>query len=379
MSDQDSSVLLESNPEFQKLSDEAKSIVRNKFHSGFVNLSPEAQAIVKQKLGPAPQAEQQQSLAKRAYDIANVPRTKAREGLGMLAEAGSDAQNAIAQKTGLPVGTEPTGNMAADIARGTPRVLADTLTDVAPDFVSPASLMTMGAGKVASLAAKTAMGAKGAAALEQAGLKATKGLESLSGAQPGTVVAAVKDPMLAFRPGPEAASQLYQEGKTGMKALSMNAGKVPTVDRIYAEGTKAIADGSANPRQALQVRKAIDKMLKSKQYDKEVLLEWRQKADALVKGSEKMAGGDAAFVKGLKAESARTLFPTTSTGKTAVVRTAALAGSKGLAAPFVSPAIQAGMGAVVGAGARAAAVPFQPGVVPLVQALHNAYQRRKKR
>jgi hypothetical protein len=126
MSDQDSSVLLESNPEFQKLSDEAKSIVRNKFHSGFVNLSPEAQAIVKQKLGTSQAPSVSQFRKNAAADVnpaieALNSTNPVMTGINAASQAAQLAQNPDALKqlpgqvvTGIWQGVKDTAGQAAD-------------------------------------------------------------------------------------------------------------------------------------------------------------------------------------------------------------------------------------------------------------------------
>lgn len=311
---------------------------------------------------PAAQTPKPQGKLRKAYETAKIPMQKSREGLKMIEDMTK---------------VEPTGNVVRDVALNIPSVAAGSLAEVAPSFVSPESVATGGIGRLAKAAIGTAKGAAAALRAEQSALKATKGMEQLSGAQPGTMVEAVKDPLLAFRKGADAAGEFYEAGKSGHQALNLG-NKAPTLDRIYQVGKKALETGELNPRQALQLRKALRAMQKGKGYDKDIIAQEIKKVQEILKNSKSMSEADQVFIKGLKAESARTLFPQTTTGKPGVVRTAIM-GKFPPAATIFSPAAQAAMGAGVGMVARAASVPFQQGATPAMQALYRAYERRKKR
>lgn len=57
-----------------------------------------------------------------------LPEKYSRQGLQEITQGGTALQNAVANKTGLPIGTEPTGNLPADIIRNTPRIAGETLS-----------------------------------------------------------------------------------------------------------------------------------------------------------------------------------------------------------------------------------------------------------
>src|SRR3972149_3961701 len=65
----------------------------------------------------------------------------AESGLRKLTDAEVSAQNYIAQKTGLPIGTLPTGNVIRDLIANTPRIVGETLTETAPQFISRPALV----------------------------------------------------------------------------------------------------------------------------------------------------------------------------------------------------------------------------------------------
>src|SRR5580704_6173424 len=128
-----------------------------------------------------------QGLMGKAWDLLGKPEQMSRQGLGQLAQM-------------VPEG-KITGNMAGDIARGTHRILANTLAQAAPGFVSRGSLLTAGAMPVA----------KGiGAAAEAVGPGIAGQLESLSGMKPGLLGKAFKDPSLIFAKIPKEAREAYQ-------------------------------------------------------------------------------------------------------------------------------------------------------------------------
>jgi len=126
------------------------------------NFQPQQQAPQQQA-----QFEKPQSLGSAAFEALGEPAIRSREGLTQIAEA-------------IPAGTE-TGNLALDVATGAPKVIAETLSEVAPEFVSRAAAIGGAAGRAIGPISKAikpvagAVGRAGAAAVEKlTGVKADK-------------------------------------------------------------------------------------------------------------------------------------------------------------------------------------------------------------
>src|SRR3990167_199115 len=73
----------------------------------------------------------QTGIIQKSWNALGKPEQLSREGLTKL--------------SGMVPNPEPTGNMAMDIMKGTPRVIGDTLAETAPGFVSRGSILTAGA------------------------------------------------------------------------------------------------------------------------------------------------------------------------------------------------------------------------------------------
>ena len=140
--------------------------------------------------------ENKPGLLKRGWNALAIPEQKSREGLQMLAnmlpEAGQSRSAAL------------------NFAKGTPRALAETVAQAAPGFISRGSILTAGAAKLAQGLAPLA-GAIGKGLGGQA--------ESVSGALPGSITRAFKDPTLMFAKARGAASELYQAAKKATEHL----------------------------------------------------------------------------------------------------------------------------------------------------------------
>lgn len=195
-----------------------------------------------------------ESMVNRAWEALKIPEQKSREGLTMIASA-------IPKNIGSPTG-EPTGNMFRDIAAGTPRILADTLAEVAPSFVSRAAITTAGAGAAAKGLASAPLFQKGAAALGKAGAGA---IEKTTGIGADKVANLFKKPLELFA-APSSGEVRAAYAKSELPAVEQ------TLDDIVTQGTsgyaatvkragKAILTGEQNPKTILDGRKALDKQL----------------------------------------------------------------------------------------------------------------------
>lgn len=165
-------------------------------------LKSKAQSLFSQ-VQPQPQPAQpkEQGIVSKAWDAAAIPAQKSREGLDMIAQS----------ETLKP---ELTGNLATDLIRGTPQVLAETAAEVAPSMIDRTAIATAGAG----------MAAKGAGMVAGKVLpKVAPLLEAGSGLQKGTLVEAFKDPKMIMDFGAaKKAKQLYEEAKVGLRETGGN-------------------------------------------------------------------------------------------------------------------------------------------------------------
>lgn len=302
-----------------------------------------------------------QSVGQKLWSALDVPQQKASEGLKTIADA-------------VPEG-KITGNLPADILRGTPKIAADTLAQVAPSFVSKASLLTAGAGAgikaLGSIPAVSGMASK-------LGQTAASQLESSSGAAEGTLKTIAKDPSLYLAKGRDAASKLYEAGKAEMdKGASIFAGKYDPKDIIDTGKDFLGKGGQMEPAEALIYRKAIDKALKSGKFVKDELFTLRDEANTIAKQSTNIAAADPLHARAVQAESARSFLPKTTTGRTAQLRTGLL--TLPATWPLFSPAVQSGMAAAGGGLVRGLSPTASQIAAPAaIEAMNRLYQRRKK-
>jgi len=330
---------------------------------------------LKKKQASSGQAEGKGLLGK-AWDALGVPEEMSREGLTKMAEM-------------VPEGTM-TGNVPLDMITGTPKIAAETLAEVAPGFVSRGSMLMGGAAK----------GLKYVKPLAKSFGKGVAGqLESLSGAEKGSLAAAFKDPSLMFRQGKEAAGKLYQEAKGAGKALLKKRSVEKAIKPIQEKGVRAlkakfpktikgtlekgnlesaiksevsvakqaaikeadelkkltkskkIADssvdklneGTLTPYEAFRARKAVDSMYGSKKYIADDLSDLRKGFDKSAKSSKNISDADRMYQRGMYSESLRTILPQNKYGGASPFKMmmGALAAP---IAPLLSPAAQ-GMGA----------------------------------
>lgn len=281
--------------------------------------------------------EEGKSLLGKAWDAMAIPEKLSREGLGKIASA-------------VP-GMEPTGNMALDIAANTPKILAESVAEAAPRFISRGSILTAGALKGVKLAAPLIKGA---------GSQIAKGAESISGLEyktPGVLTAAAKDPSLLFGKGRKAAGELYTSAidKTNVRPIF---GQAMTHKELLDEAVKSARLGTLTPEEALIARKTLDEAKRSMptfSYH-----EMRKVFDAVAKTISKEA--DAAFSKAVKSEALRNILPTNKLGGTSIMKSAlgSIAGLVPLAA--MSPLAQGTVATGAGLAARGLA-PFASNAV----------------
>lgn len=247
-----------------------------------------------------------------ANALLKAPEKMSREGLSQIAEMTPES-----------IGGPMTGNRFADVARGTPKVIAETLAETAPEFVSKAAMLTAGAAKAAKVGAPLAK-----AVIRGFGKQA----EQISGAAPGSLEAAYKDSTLIFDRSKKAASPLYEAGKAEIpKGTNLFDGMYKPEQIVDAAKEYMAKGGKLEAPEALMYRKAIDSLLKSKRYIKDALLADREVADAIVKTSENLSKADSTFKRGIMAESLRNIVPQNKYGGASAFKMGIMTALEGMA------------------------------------------------
>lgn len=312
-------------------------------------------------------------MIKRGWNALGVPEKMSRQGLGQMASM-------------IPPG-KVTGNLPADLARGTPRIAADTIAQVAPGFVSRGSLLTMGALK-GGQEALPFLGKMGEGLASQ--------LESSSGAAPGSLKAAYGDASLIGSKGTEEARPLYQAAEQELKGSNVWRGKVgpggtlemeqggqnafrsmPENVRIVRRARQMLDSGQQlEPAEALTARKAADALKNSRAYSKDFLINIRRELDAVAKSSENIAEADPLHARGVMGKSLRNLLPQNKFGGASAFKMGiapALTGLGGFVGGPEGAALGAGAAgmalspAVQGAAATGAGLVGRNAIEPLLQ------------
>lgn len=319
------------------------------------NASPEEITKQAQALVPSqsPQVQEQPNAMTSStpyQDIWNQPNkgigAKAWESLAVPAQTASKVLGAVANQ--VPEG-QVTGNMAADLARGTPRILANTVAQAAPGFVSRSSMLTAGA-------------AKALQALRPIGSAVGQGiagqLESATGSNPGSLGRAWNDPSLIFGAGKKAAGPLYEAGKAEMQGANIFKDMYKPDEIVSTAKDYLSKGGKLEPAEALTYRKALDILGRSRNVVKDGLVAMRQGANEAVKASENMSQADAAFQRGLDSESLRKLVPSNKYGGASAFKM----GIMGLLGPnyagLLSPVVHGTLATAGGMAARVATNPL---------------------
>lgn len=284
-------------------------------------------------------APKEPGMASKVWNAMDVPRQAAQQTISGLTKTQTDVQNAVAAKTGLPVGTEPTGNLTRDILANTPRILGESAAEVLPSFVDRTSILTAGAG----------VGVKGAGMVASKVLpKVAPMLEAGSGLRKGTLVAANKDASIITDFGSKAkAAAIYNEAKQGAAV-----GKKST--KVVADAFNEMNKGNhMTAPSAFKARKVVRQMLQSKSppYPTDDLLQLEEHLGEMVFRSVNKA--DALYKRAIQGEQMRNISRLNKNGTTGPMSAAVMAKIPALA-PLISPAVQGAGASVAGATARIA-------------------------
>lgn len=283
--------------------------------------------------GDGQDATKERNLIQKGWDALAVPEKMSREGLGKMADM-------------VPEG-ELTGNMVADIARGTPKVLAETLAEAAPSFVSRGSLLTAGVLKGAKVAAPLA---------KMAGRQIAKAAEGISGLEyktPGILEEAAKDSKLIFSPGKESAGKKFAEFMDKTK-IRKSFGRATSPKELIDDAMNAFDEGTLTPQEAVIARQTLDGVKKT--LPRHSYNEMRATFDSIAKTISKEA--DAAFSRGVKADALRNIFPQNKLGGSSIAK--GILGFLGGVAPSMamSPLVQGSI--ATGTGVLSRLVPNSP-------------------
>lgn len=262
--------------------------------------------------------EGEKGLIRKGWDALAIPEQMSRKGLGMMADM-------------VPTG-EMSGNMVADIARGTPKVIAETFAEAAPSFISRGSIVTGGMLKGAKMAAPL---------VKAAGRQIAKGAEAISGLEyktPGILTQAANDSSLIFAPGTKKAAEKFSEIMDKSK-IRPSFGRATNPGDIIQEAMKAADEGSLTPQEAVIARQTLDSIKKT--VPRFAFNNMRDVFDSVAKTISKEA--DAAFSRGVKADALRNLFPQNKLGGTSIAKSA--------------------LGSIAGVGPLVAMSPMAQGVV----------------
>lgn len=268
------------------------------------------------------------SIASKIWDAAKWPEEKSAEGLQMISE-------------GLKPNPEITGNLPRDIVMNYPSLSANVLSKVAPGFVSRGALATAGASK----ALQTAM-----PLVSAVGEGIGKQVESVSGALPGSLKYAFQNPGVMLSRGKAAAGPLYDAAKAEMApAESLFKGMYKPQEIVDSAQQYLGKGGQLQPPEALMYRKALDKLMGSKNVVIDELIPMRREADAMAKASENIAQADPMYQRGRYAESLRNLIPQNKGGGASTFKLGIMTALENMGIPgklglaLMSPAI-AGVG-----------------------------------
>lgn len=284
----------------------------------------------------------------KAWESLDVPERTAKKVLGGIASQ-------------VPEG-EVTGNMAGDLARGTPRILANTMAEALPGFVSKASILTAGAaGALQAMRPVGSVVGKGVAGQ----------LESATGANPGSLSRAWNDPSLIFAKGKQAATPIYEAGKMGGKTAKALRG-IPLKDDFIDVASKLADEGKLPPETALEARKIAGKLFSKGggKYTPDYLRDLIGKFDGVAKSNQAISKGDAIYQRGIDAASLRSILPQNKYGGTSAFKMGLMALFGPSYAGALSPAVH---GAVATAGGLVARVATNPPAAVTANQLYSTY------
>lgn len=271
-------------------------------------------------------APQPRGMMGKAWDALAVPEKMSREGLGMMADWVPEA--------------EPTGNVFRDVALNTPRVLAETVAETAPDFVSRESIVTGGVLKGLKAAKPI---------LKPVGRGLAKAAEQLSGLEhktPGVLTEAAKDASLIFGRGTGEAGKLFDD-LVDKGRIRQSFARSTDAKSLLDEAIQSADDGSLTSEEALIARRTLDQV--RKRLPAYAFRKMRETFDAIAK--MKSAEADSAFSRAVRSDALRSILPLNKTGGASAFKLG-IGTVFPPTAPLMSPAFQGAVASGGGAVAR---------------------------
>ena len=275
-----------------------------------------------------------------AWNALTIPEQKAREGLNVVAKMVTPKQAV-------------TGNVVRDVVANAPKIAAESLAEVAPEFVSRESILTaglLGGLKVAKPLVKTV------------GPMVARNAEALSGLEhktPGVLIDAAKSAKVLFGKSSKAAKPFYEAAKQTLPREANIFKGIVKPEKIYERARDFVAQGGKlEPVEAFIARKAASKMIKSGKFMNDELVPFVEEMNAIAKSNELIRKGDALHAAGKKSEAIRNLLPLNKSGGASTFKTmlgATLKGASSVGA--MSPLVQGTVATGLGVAARTAA-PF---------------------
>lgn len=232
-----------------------------------------------------PQQTQPLSMGQKIWGGLEKPEQISRRGLNGIAEM-------------LP--NSVTGNLPRDLAVNAPRIGAESMAKVAPEFISRESILTAGASPLIGRALKSAA---------PIGKLIGAGLEDWTGIKPaGTLEEAFKGNVSAFSKSTKAAKAGYQEA---MKELPYEQTIFKGIGKNKDIAEKAIqiidSKGKLEPQEGLIARKALDRS--KKLYSDDAFNYYRTAFDKIAKSNSDIAASDPLHRRGMMAEALRSIGP----------------------------------------------------------------------
>jgi hypothetical protein len=268
--------------------------------------------------------EQKPGLLKRGWQVLGRPEQMSRQGLEQIAQM-------------IPEG-KITGNLPADLARGTPRILANTMAKAAPGFVNRGSLLGMGAlGGIKGLSMLPKV--RGAAA-EFGGQ-----LESAAGSPSGTLAHGFESAKNFFGAGKKAAGPIYESARPFTTHPELK--DVFENKQLIEKSLDLAKKGNLSPFEAFNARKAVSSLFGKSAYSEDVLNSLYKTFDDVAKTDSRIQQGDQVFQTGLKNQSLRGILPKNKYGSTSAFKTgvmAAVPGAGWALSPIVQGASATGLG-----------------------------------
>lgn len=270
----------------------------------------------------------------------------------LLRKARIPSQKVAEASTAMMDSFEPESrSVALNALARIPQTMHSISGDIVSSAISPENAVVMGLLKGGKLAAP---------AIKALGRFVGQGAEKLSGLSyktPGVLADVVENPSLPFKPGIEAANEIYASKADPTKirdTFKATLGKKELVEGAM----QALKEGNLTPDEALIARQTLDSI--KNQIPRVSYFSSRNALNELAK--TKFAGADEAYRTAVKAENLRNVLPINKTGTPSIVKSAlGIGGAFGggispyapVVAPAVSPAIQAGIASGIGVTKKA--------------------------